>query len=198
MVPGSAAAAAASATAMPVTALRQVAQTALPDFQRQFAPHQAAPQPMAMPEATAAAVAEAVAAVAQPAVGAASVAPSAQQAAHVMPLRQPAQPPASRGLFAEAPRPTAAPANPVAPHPAAPPAGPPAGPEPGRPSLFSQVTGAWWRRPVNTQPAAEMRPIRQEPTTTPVRAEAPQVSSRPMGGDEVSLDIPAFLRRQTS
>jgi cell division protein FtsZ len=183
MVPGSAAAA--SVAAMPITALRQVAQTAMPQLQPQFA----APQPMAMPEATAAAVAEAVAAVAQTVV-AATVAPSAQQTAHITPLRQPAQPTPSRGLFAEAPRPTATPANPVAPQ--------PSGPEPGRPSLFSQVTGALWRRQGNAQPAADVRPIRQEPTTTQVRAEAPQVSSRPMGGDEVGLDIPAFLRRQTS
>ncbi len=92
------------------------------------------------------------------------------------------------GLFAEAPRPVSAPVQ-----------GQPAA-EPSRPSLFGTVTGAFRRR-LNT-PAAqdEPPPVRAEPT---IQQEAPHVgqpraSVRQTAGDEVGLDIPAFLRRQSS
>ncbi|MBN8926414.1 MAG: cell division protein FtsZ, partial [Rhodospirillales bacterium] len=152
-----------------------------------------APAPAPIPQA---APAEAVAVQgAEPMSMATQPAGQPMSSAHVMPLRQPAaQPmaPAARGgLFAEAPRPTATPANPVA--------APAPSMEPVRPSLFSQVTGAFRRRPMMA-PGGEMQPQpqRQEPVATPVRAEAPQATSRAVGGDEVGLDIPAFLRRQTS
>ncbi|MDR3536726.1 MAG: cell division protein FtsZ [Acetobacteraceae bacterium] len=191
-VPGMAAAAAqAVASAAPATALRQVAaQATLPQHVLHAVP---------VSELTAVAMADAVAATAgQPASAPPPVSHAAPpaQGAHVMPLRQPAQapvsaqPPASRGLFAEAPRPTAAPANPVAAHPST--------TESPRPSLFSQVTGAFRRRPTMSHMAAEAPVARQEPMAAPVRVEAPQATSRPVGGDEVGLDIPAFLRRQTS
>ncbi len=94
--------------------------------------------------------------------------------------------PASRAsLFAEAPRQggVAAPA-----------------PEASRPSLFSTVTGAFRRRqqsPVaGTEPAS---PVRAEPVMQQAsRAEPPQASVRQTAGEEVGLDIPAFLRRQSS
>ncbi|MBN8874396.1 MAG: cell division protein FtsZ [Rhodospirillales bacterium] len=178
-------AAGASVSAMP---LRQ----ASPALAPAPAPiHHAAPA-----EAVAMHAAEPMAAAAQP-VG----------QAHVMPLRQPAAPtaapaPVARGgLFAEAPRPTATPANPVA--------APAPSMEPARPSLFSQVTGAFRRRTSMPQ-GYEAAPQRQEPVAAPVvtpvggpaqaqgRQEAPQATSRAVGGDEVGLDIPAFLRRQTS
>jgi cell division protein FtsZ len=89
-------------------------------------------------------------------------------------------------LFTEA-RPTAAPA-----------ARPPM-PEPSRPSLFTTVTGAFRRRP-SPAPVAEIAQPRSEPVLrTEHRAEAPQASVRlAAGSDEPTLEIPAFLRRQTS
>jgi cell division protein FtsZ len=108
------------------------------------------------------------------------------------------QPAARGGLFNEAPRPTAAPVTP--PQPA----------EPQRPSLFSTVTGAFRRRhpgPPATAPAAAVQ--RQEPVMTEHRVaehrvtehrvtEAPRASVRQAATEEVTLDIPAFLRRQSS
>jgi hypothetical protein len=67
-----------------------------------------------------------------------------------------------------------------------------------RPSLFSQVTGAFRRRQAMSYAASEAHAPRQEPIASPMRTEAPQATSRAVGGDEVGLEIPAFLRRQTS
>jgi cell division protein FtsZ len=91
------------------------------------------------------------------------------------------------GLFAEAPRPVSAPAQ-----------GQPAA-EPSRPSLFGTVTGAFRRR-LNT-PAAQDEPpaVRAEPTMQQgPQVGQPRASVRQTAGDEVGLDIPAFLRRQSS
>jgi cell division protein FtsZ len=140
-------------------------------------------------EPAASAMAEAVAAVAPQT--------AMPQGAHVMPLRQPAhampplQPAASQGLFAEPPRPNAMPANGVAAMPSM---------ESPRASLFSQMTGAFRRRPMTSNEAPETSSSQHESVTAPApaRAEAPQAISRPVAGDEVGLDIPAFLRRQTS
>ncbi|HEX4172332.1 MAG TPA: cell division protein FtsZ, partial [Acetobacteraceae bacterium] len=70
-------------------------------------------------------------------------------------------------------------------------------PETSRPSIFSQVTGALRRRLPTTQPAqAAPAPARSEPAFQehqPARA-----SVRQTAGEEVGLDIPAFLRRQSS
>jgi cell division protein FtsZ len=120
------------------------------------------------------------------------------QSAHVMPLRQPAttaptalgQPATSpNGLFNEAPRLNGTPVNGVV---------PPA--EGARPSLFSQMTGAFRRRPMAVAEPFEAQSPAQpmQPAPMPARAEPPQAVARPVGGDEVGLDIPAFLRRQTS
>jgi hypothetical protein len=40
--------------------------------------------------------------------------------------------------------------------------------------------------------------VRAEPVMQEHRAEPPQASVRQTAGDEVGLDIPAFLRRQSS
>ena len=113
---------------------------------------------------------------------------------HATPLRHqaqamPAQQP--RGLFPDAPRPTATTDTP--------------GMEPQRESLFRQMTRALnrWQPAdaVNMEPQQQpqSQPPRQEPTSmTPSRSDSPQATSRQVGGEDVGLDIPAFLRRQTS
>jgi cell division protein FtsZ len=85
------------------------------------------------------------------------------------------------GLFAAEPRQAAAPV------PSA-----PAGES--RPSLFSTVTGAFRRKASTGEPAAtRLEPMMHEPVPEPPRAQV-----RPAGGEEMGLDIPAFLRRQSS
>ena len=95
---------------------------------------------------------------------------------------------AGTGLFAEA-RPTATPS--ALPQIA----------EPPRPSLFATVTGAFRRRSA-PPPAVETAPPRHEPAVhSEPRVEAPRgatVRLAAAAGDETVLDIPAFLRRQTS
>jgi cell division protein FtsZ len=94
-------------------------------------------------------------------------------------------PAASRaGLFAEAPVSAAAPM--------------PSGAEQSRPSLFSTVTGAFRRRQPAPTAQGEPAPVRAEPAMQPPRVEQPRASVRQTAGDEVGLDIPAFLRRQSS
>jgi cell division protein FtsZ len=95
---------------------------------------------------------------------------------------------AGAGLFNEAPRPTAAPAA------------PPQMAEQSRPSLFTKVTGAFHRRPA--LPAAAETPMpRHEPVMHgEQRPEAPRGATVRLAtaGEETMLEIPAFLRRQTS
>jgi len=99
-----------------------------------------------------------------------------------------APPAASRAsLFAEAPQ-AAAPVAPTA-------------PDSARPSLFSTVTGAIRRRMPTatvTAPAQPTQQPRAEPVLQEPRTEQPRASVRQTGGEEVGLDIPAFLRRQSS
>jgi cell division protein FtsZ len=76
----------------------------------------------------------------------------------------------------------------------------PSAAEPSRPSLFATMTGGVFRRQRHA-PAmpAEPAPVPAEPAMQePPRVEPPRVSVRQTGGDEVGLDIPAFLRRQSS
>jgi cell division protein FtsZ len=116
----------------------------------------------------------------------ASVQEYAAQAAS-QPAPRPVQPASRAGLFAEPPRPvsTGAPAQPA--------------PEPARPSLFSTVTGAFRRRQHAPATHAEPAPVRAEPVMQEPRPEPPRASVRQTAGDEVAgLDIPAFLRRQSS
>jgi cell division protein FtsZ len=88
------------------------------------------------------------------------------------------------GLFAEAPVSAAA--------------SMPPGTEPSRPSLFSTVTGAFRRRQPAPTAQGEPAPMRAEPAMLQPRIEQPRASVRQTAGDEVGLDIPAFLRRQSS
>jgi len=107
--------------------------------------------------------------------------PISQPTAAPAPVAAPA--PSRASLFAEAPRPVSA-------------GTPPQGvAESSRPSLFSTVTGAFRRRQTAAvaAAAAEPAPVRSEPAVR-----EPTVSVRQTGGDEVGLDIPAFLRRQSS
>jgi cell division protein FtsZ len=85
------------------------------------------------------------------------------------------------GLFAEPPAP----------------ADPPPTPEPGRPSLFGTVTGVFRRR---TGPIPDPTPERVEPTVSPEIRSEPVVraSVRPVAGEEMGIEIPTFLRRQSS
>jgi len=154
---------------------------------------QAAPAPvvMAQPLRQASGQPHAVAPQFEPAMSVAEAAPApfsvAPVALHAVPQPQPAPrvapQPVGRGLFAEAPRPTAAPA---VPQPTA---------EPARPSLFTTVTGAFRRR-AGAPPMGEV-PARQEPVMQP-HPEPVRPSVRPATTDDAALDIPAFLRRQSS
>jgi cell division protein FtsZ len=95
--------------------------------------------------------------------------------------------PRGTGLFAEPRRPVEAA---MAAQPAA---------EPTKPSLFSTVTGAFRRRHHAPPASAEPAPVRAEPTLQDSRPEQPRASVQQTAGDEVAgLDIPAFLRRQSS
>jgi cell division protein FtsZ len=133
----------------------------------------------------------------QPMVAAADVAasnvaemPAASAPAPIMMAsRAPANPaPAARprsNLFAE-PAPSGQPAaTPV--------------PEPARPSLFGTVTGVFRRRPGSVatshdQPAGRLEPM----MAAEQRPEHPRASVRPVAGEEMGIEIPTFLRRQSS
>jgi len=98
---------------------------------------------------------------------------------------------ARTGLFANQQRqaPIAAPVNP--PH---------AEPEPARASLFNTVTGAFRRRTLSPHvPVAQAQPPRRELPLEQAQAEAPRVAVRQApAGDDGGIEIPAFLRRQSS
>jgi len=68
-----------------------------------------------------------------------------------------------------------------------------------RKTLFGIVTGAIRGTPV-PPPAAEPAPVaqRQDPSAYAERAEPARANVRPTAGDEMGIDIPAFLRRQSS
>lgn len=97
---------------------------------------------------------------------------------------------AARGLFAPAPRPAATQATP---HTA---------PPPPRPSLFGTVTGAL-RRNFQAARAAEAEAAHTAAAGRERYAEEgphdlPRPSVRPAGDEDIGLEIPTFLRRQTS
>ncbi|HEY3848002.1 MAG TPA: cell division protein FtsZ [Acetobacteraceae bacterium] len=115
-------------------------------------------------------------------------------ALHASPPVQPAvvrgapalAPKTGTGLFAEA-RPTAMPM-----------AEPPVA-EPPRSSLFTTVTGAFRRRPASPVAAETTMPRHEPMLHGDPRTEAPRASVRLAAGtEETTLEIPAFLRRQTS
>ncbi len=75
-------------------------------------------------------------------------------------------------------------------------------PEPVRQSLFNTVTGAFRRRvaPQYASEEAQPEPLRREPPLEhAVHPDGPRVSVRQtFAADEAGLEIPAFLRRQSS
>ena len=101
--------------------------------------------------------------------------------AHALPHQLPnARPAVQRGgLFSEPPR-QAEPAPVAAPR-----------------SLFGIVTGALRGRPAPAPqaPAPQASVTRAEPT---IHEQEPSATVRPAATDEVGLDIPAFLRRQSN
>jgi cell division protein FtsZ len=109
-------------------------------------------------------------------------------------LRQPAAPqpqPIPRpGLFQDPSRPFVAPAG----------QGPMGGTQlESRQSLFSTVTGAFRRRPLTGGAPGQEGMERREPAIGEGQPEAPRPSVRPaQPAPEVGLEIPAFLRRQSS
>ncbi|HEX5326099.1 MAG TPA: cell division protein FtsZ [Acetobacteraceae bacterium] len=69
-------------------------------------------------------------------------------------------------------------------------------PEPSRPSLFGTVTGVFRRRPFN---GAEQMAARVEPVVAAEsRAEPARPSVRALAGEDTGIEIPTFLRRQSS
>jgi len=125
-------------------------------------------------------------AMAQPAAIAATV---AAPATHVAPPRiAPSfMPRPGNGLFNEAPRPASVPA-------AAPPIA-----EAPRPSLFNTVTGAFRRRIAPAMQAEPAAPRHEPMLQQEQRAEGTRASVRlANNAEEPTLEIPAFLRRQTS
>jgi cell division protein FtsZ len=75
---------------------------------------------------------------------------------------------------------------------------PPAQPAENRPSLFRAVTGAFRRTQWGPIPLPDQPTLRTEPGLTDQRPETTRASVRTAASDEMGLDIPAFLRRQSS
>ena len=73
------------------------------------------------------------------------------------------------------------------------------GADAARPSLFGTVTGVFRRRAAGPA-VTEVQPVRVEPVmTAEPRAEpAPRPTVRPVVGEEMGIEIPTFLRRQSS
>ena len=139
---------------------------------------------MPQPAATADAAAEARGLVEAVALGASAPIPMAPRAPAT--VSSGATRPRS-GLFAE----PAATSEPVGAQTAA---------EPARPSLFGTVTGVFRRRPGSgAAPSHDQPPGRIEPmVVAEPRAEHPRASVRPVTGEEMGIEIPTFLRRQSS
>jgi len=80
------------------------------------------------------------------------------------------------------------------------PATAPVAAEPARASLFGTVTGVFRRRPGSgaalghDQPAGRVEPM----IAAESRLEHPRASVRPVAGEEMGIEIPTFLRRQSS
>ncbi len=129
----------------------------------------------------------------QPAPGSASQQAGPRTPAPVnMPPAAPAQPTGRGGLFAGPPRQQSAPV-----------AGAPAVPLPTEPrgSLFRAVTGrlrGMTTAPLNGHAATSGEQSRAEPVLHEQRPEPARASVRQTAAEEVGLDIPAFLRRQSS
>jgi cell division protein FtsZ len=135
----------------------------------------------------------------QPEVAVAMEAPVQQFAAHArpalhpQPVRQPPEPlvqlNAKANLFADAQRPMAMPSQPAAQQ----------MPDPGRPSLFNAVTGAFRRRAVaSPMPAVQPQVMRREPAMDEYQPQPAPVVQPASPAEQTGLEIPAFLRRQHS
>jgi cell division protein FtsZ len=102
------------------------------------------------------------------------------------------QPAARANLFADAQRPASMPPSGGQMY---------AAPDAGRPSLFNTVTGAFRRRAAPPSPAAALQqpqPMRRD-LPEDYHPEAPRVSvQQTSAADETGIEIPAFLRRQSS
>ena len=73
--------------------------------------------------------------------------------------------------------------------------------ETARPSLFNTVTGAFRRRTMQQGVAPVLQPhaMRREPPSDDYQPEIARVSVRQTSAaDETGIEIPAFLRRQSS
>ena len=110
-------------------------------------------------------------------------------------LSNPRQASRNAGLFAEPPAGDDAPI------------GSGGGVEAARPSLFGTVTGLIRRHrmavsaaiaPADMPPVARVEPARVEPAVAETRSDNSRVSVRPVAGEEMGIEIPTFLRRQTS
>ncbi|WP_428486633.1 cell division protein FtsZ [Rhodopila sp.] len=148
--------------------------------------HAAAPLRQVSPQSD---IAETINVETQAAAPAASARP-VQQRQPQMQATAASQPAGRPGLFAsQRTVPVATPANPA--H---------AEPESSRQSLFGTVTGVFRRRPtLQQEPAAQAQPLRREPAIAQVQPEAPRVTIRQASAtDDVGIEIPAFLRRQSS
>jgi cell division protein FtsZ len=73
------------------------------------------------------------------------------------------------------------------------------GADAARPSLFGTVTGVFRRRSPGPV-AAEAQTARVEPVVSAEQRpeSAPRPMVRPVAGDEMGIEIPTFLRRQSS
>ncbi|HYZ22558.1 MAG TPA: hypothetical protein VE690_10415, partial [Rhodopila sp.] len=92
------------------------------------------------------------------------------------------------GLFAE-PRPPSVAAQ----------SGTQPAPDAGRQSLFGTVTGAFRRRTTTTSPAAmSTGPVRRDPVMDETPAEELRPHVRQSSAEDTTIEIPAFLRRQSS
>ncbi len=114
---------------------------------------------------------------------AAAMAAGEPQPANRPATARPAPAPRASALFNEPPR--EAPALPAS-----------AAPEPARASLFGTVTGVLLRR--RAAPLTEPSVPRVEPVVTEQRPDAAPVASRGGATDETGIEIPTFLRRQSS
>ncbi|HJS87092.1 MAG TPA: cell division protein FtsZ [Acetobacteraceae bacterium] len=70
--------------------------------------------------------------------------------------------------------------------------------DPPRPSLFGTVTGVLLRRRAAPPQQAEFSEARIEPVAVEPRAEPSPATVRPVAGEEMGIEIPTFLRRQSS
>ncbi|HEY4043706.1 MAG TPA: cell division protein FtsZ [Rhodopila sp.] len=74
--------------------------------------------------------------------------------------------------------------------------------DPGRPSLFNAVTGAFRRRampPTTSMAQPQPQPMRREPAMEEYHSQSAPVSvQQSSAADQTGLEIPAFLRRQHS